>query len=365
MQSHVVLLTPTVILYKMSVPNVEKEKKAFQDVLPEFIDSVVTTTKIKELPEVATWLKQVLNYVLPGGKLSRGLITSVGYKMFEEPEYFSESTQHDAHILGWCIQMMHAVFFVLDDIADGGTMRHNKTCWHLQRSVGVYAVNDALMIQQAMMDMLKIHFGKLPIYNDLISYFNEAMYRATMGEHLDLSSNYNKHTDNIEIFNMGRLHDTAVNKTGCYSFKLPVFAALLLVKNGRQLATTELNELCYGIGRLMQVQDDYLDVYGTETITGKNGRDIQEGKCTWFSVTALQRCNSAQLSIFKEYYGSNDLEHVQRIKQLYDELNLRHVYEQYELKMYDDLLHQINELPHEGGRKLLTGILNSCFKRVK
>ncbi|KAH9632602.1 hypothetical protein HF086_001845 [Spodoptera exigua] len=265
-------------------PSVEKEKKAFQDVLPEFIDSVITTTKIKELPEVATWMEQVLKYVLPGGKLSRGLITSMGYKMFEEPEHFSERTQHDAHILGWCIQMMHASFLVLDDIADGATMRHNKQCWHLQRNVGLYAVNDALMMQQAMMDMLKTHFGNSPIYIDLINYFNE---------------------------------------------------------------------------------DDYLDVYGDETITGKTARDIQEGKGTWLSATALQRCDSAQLAIFKEYFGSNNLEHVKRIKQLYDELNLRHMYEQYELKMYEDLMRRIKEVPHAGGRILLSGILKSCFQRDK
>lgn len=45
----------------LSVPiiNLEKEKRAFQAVLPEFIDNVITRPKIKQLPEVASWMKQV------------------------------------------------------------------------------------------------------------------------------------------------------------------------------------------------------------------------------------------------------------------------------------------------------------------
>ncbi|CAH1640241.1 unnamed protein product [Spodoptera littoralis] len=246
--------------------------------------------------------------------------------------------------LSFHVQQLHSSFLILDDVMDGGKVRRGKPSWHLHRSASVYAVNDAFMIQQATMDVLEAYFRNLPIYNDLISYFNEAVYRVTMGEHIDLCSNYNKEIDNMEIFNMSRLDDIALNKSSFYTFKLPIFVALFLVNNGQNMATTELHQFCIELGRLMIVQDDYMDVYGCVKVTGKNGRDIQEGKSTWLAVTALQRCNSAQLSIFKEYYGSNDLEHVQRIKQLYDELKLPDVYEQYELKMYKRLLHRISEV---------------------
>ncbi|XP_035435535.2 uncharacterized protein LOC118266242 isoform X1 [Spodoptera frugiperda] len=347
-----------------STINLDVEKKSFQAVLPEVIDCAITRPKIKELPEVQTWLKQLLEYTLVGGKLGRGLMVPMGYKGFEEPEHFSEETLHSARVIGWCIEMLHSTFLILDDVMDGGKVRHGKPSWHLHRSVSVYAVNDAMMIQQAMRDVLDVYFRNSPIYNDLISYFNEAIYRATMGEHLDLCSNYNKEIDNMEIFNVSRVDDIAINKSSFYTFKLPIFVALFLVNNGQNMATTELHQFCIELGRLMQVQDDYMDAYGCVTVTGKNGRDIQEGKSTWLAVTALQRCNSAQRSIFKEYYGSNDLEHVQRIKQLYDELNLPEVYEQYELKMYEGLMRRINEVPHAGGRNYLLAILNFCFKRV-
>ncbi|KAH9632603.1 hypothetical protein HF086_001846 [Spodoptera exigua] len=292
-------------------------------------------------------------------------MASTGYKMFENPDDFSEKTQHSARLLGWCIEMLHTSLLVFDDVLDGGTVRHGKPSWHLRRSNSTHAFTDSMLIHHAMMDVIEMHFGNSPFYNNLTNYFHEGAYRAVIAEHMDLCSGYNKDMDNIEIFTMNHLRDIAIYKSAYYSFKLPLFAALLLVKDGKNLATPELHDFCMELGILMQAQDDYLDAFGNETITGKNGRDIQEGKCTWFSVTALQHCNSAQLSIFKEYYGGNDVEHVKRIKQLYDELNLRHVYEQYELKMYKDLLHRIRDMPLEGARTLLTAILNFCYKRMK
>ncbi|KAG0720185.1 Farnesyl pyrophosphate synthase [Chionoecetes opilio] len=84
------------------------------------------------------------------------------------------------------------------------------------------------------------------------------------------------------------------------------------------------------MGQFFQVQDDYLDCFGDSSLTGKIGTDIGKGKCTWLSVVALQRATPSQRLIMEEHYGRQEDESVDRVKQLYKELNLPATYRAYE-----------------------------------
>ena len=59
------------------------------------------------------------------------------------------------------------------------------------------------------------------------------------------------------------------------------------------------------MGYFFQVQDDFLDCFGNQEITGKIGTDIQDNKCTWLAVLCMQRATDEQKEIMKESYGSS------------------------------------------------------------
>lgn len=82
------------------------------------------------------------------------------------------------------------------------------------------------------------------------------------------------------------------------------------------------------IGKLFQIQDDYLDVFGDPEVTGKHGTDIQEGKCSWFAAKILQEISQEDLEIMKKSYGSLEESHVKIIVSLYQKYNILEKYKQ-------------------------------------
>jgi len=51
------------------------------------------------------------------------------------------------------------------------------------------------------------------------------------------------------------------------------------------------------MGHFLQVQDDYFGCYGDSKVIGKDSTDMEEGKCTWLIVVALQRATLEQRKI--------------------------------------------------------------------
>ena len=121
---------------------------------------------------------------------------------------------------------------------------------------------------------------------------------------------------------MDRYSDIVKYKTSYYSFVSPVVLGMTLVHDrvllfkGLHLSLHTLfkagtkdpkafelaESILLEMGHFFQVQDDYLDCFGDPAVTGKIGTDIQDGKCSWPMVTALDLANDKYRDILRVCY---------------------------------------------------------------
>lgn len=128
-----------------------------------------------------------------------------------------------------------------------------------------------------------------------------------------------------------------------------------------------------------------MDCFGDPNVTGKLGTDIQDGKCSWLAVMALQRSTPAQRKIMEEHYGRfviillshSDLhyltsnknisrsepESVAIIKQLYEDLTLPNTYAIYEEESFNIIKTHIQQISKGLRHDLFFNIMEKLYKR--
>lgn len=190
------------------------------------------------------------------------------------------------------------------------------------------------------------------------------MQQTECGQLLDLTTQPQDAPVDLNRFTIDRYKLIVKYKTAFYSFYLPVAIGMITSGVEDEEAYDLAKKICLKMGEYFQIQDDYLDCFGDPQVIGKIGTDIQENKCSWLVVQALDRCNSLQRQIIEENYGQWDDDKVAKIKALYAELDLKQVFETYEEQSYQDIkaiLDNITIMP----RAVFELFLNKIYKRSK
>ncbi|GMP64949.1 hypothetical protein CsSME_00025964 [Camellia sinensis var. sinensis] len=238
------------------------------------------------------WVDRMLDYNVPGGKLNRGLSVIDSYKLLKEGKELTDDEVFLACALGWCIEWLQAYFLVLDDIMDSSHTRRGQPCWFRKPKVGMIAINDGIILRNHIPRILKKHFRGKPYYVDLLDLFNEVEFQTACGQMIDLITTLEGEKD-LSKYSLPLHHRIVQYKTAYYSFYLPVACALLMA--GENLDNhTDVKNILIEMGTYFQVQDDYLDCFGHPDVIGKIGTDIEDFKCSWLVVKALELCNEEQ-----------------------------------------------------------------------
>ncbi|KAJ2765476.1 Farnesyl pyrophosphate synthetase, partial [Coemansia nantahalensis] len=173
---------------------------------------------------------------------------------------------------------------------------------------------------------------------------------------------------NLDRFSIEKHSYIVTYKTAFYSFYLPVVLALLMTGTRADSPVLAVaRDILIPLGVYFQVQDDYLDCYGHPDVIGKVGTDIEDNKCSWLIVQALDRVTPEQRQILADNYGrKSPAEHALRVKQVYNDLDLDAVYKAYEDETIAELQAKISNVDNNAvPQAVFTAFLNKVAKRTK
>ncbi|KAI7758382.1 hypothetical protein M8C21_001933, partial [Ambrosia artemisiifolia] len=310
-------------------------------------------------------IQEVLKSLL--GKMIRGLGVVESYQLLKT-EKLTDDEIFLASVLGWCIEWLQAYLLVHDDIIDDSYTRRGHSCWfrlpevrilmHTRvEDVGMVAVNDGLILRSQIPMILKKHFNKKAYYVNLLDLFSKVEFQTISCQMIDATTNL-VGEKNLSKYSTFTYHRIVQYKSSYYSLYLPVACALLML--GENLDDhVQMNDVLVEMGIYGQMQNDYHDTFGDPNEVCKVGSDIENSTCSWLIAKALQLANKEQKKLLCENYGTKDPARVAKVIELYDALNLKGVYEDFENKTHKELIKSIETLPSKRIQEVLKSLLGA------
>lgn len=319
----------------------------FADYFPTVLQIIDDYLKSMTADFVRDHFIELVKYSTKGGKKIRGVLASSIYCELLHITPESEEA-YPGYIIGWALEIAQAAYLVADDLMDQSKLRRGQPCWYLKENVGNSAVNDALIVENLCFILIESlrNTGQpkqktLPddVIDKIIIVLRDITARTTVGQSYDFKCK----TYSLDCYNI-----IVSNKTSHYTIRAPVLSGIIASQAVSEdiWSSQKFNDLLMKIGYYFQVQDDYLDVYGEKAVTGKIGTDIAEGKVSWLACTAIQNANEHQKETILNNIGKPDEESQQRVKDVYNELNLTQHYNAFaekEGKLLEEGLKEIND----------------------
>lgn len=182
------------------------------------------------------------------------------------------------------VELFHTAALIHDDIADESTLRRGNPCLYLTEGVGL-AINAgdlalSLVTGSVLRDACLPDAVKIRVLDELVTMTT----RTIEGQALDLGwSRDNRFDLTIDDYLL-----MATRKTAHYSGGTPL-AVGAIIGGGSEQEVEALRSFGLASGLAFQIQDDLLNLVGTQETIGKDFRnDITEGKRTLIVVHALQ-----------------------------------------------------------------------------
>jgi len=220
----------------------------------------------------------------------------------------------DSYNAAIAVEILHSFTLVHDDIMDNADKRRGKPTLHVK-----YDTNTAILAGDSLLTIAYENLLKDCKYNpvDTINTFNNSVIEVCEGQSLDKDYEIKKKVT-IDEYKTMVYKKTASLIRMCCSIGAKI-------GGGSKKEVKALENYGKYLGMAFQLQDDLLDIMGTEQKFGKIvGGDLIEGKKTYLFLKALERGKGEDKKVLLKFIENNGIKknQVKKYKLLYEKLDV-------------------------------------------
>lgn len=232
------------------------------------------------------------------------------------------------------IELVHNFSLVHDDIQDHSETRRGKpTIWVKWGEAQAINLGDAILAL-ADLEVLNLPYDAETVLT-CTRLIQRAIFSLTQGQYLDLAN------ESIERISIADYWTMVAGKTGALFSACFEIAARLSGNTHEE--PQNYAELGLQLGRVFQVQDDYLGIWGNDLLTGKSSdSDISSRKKTFPILYALENLPEFQDRWFTSKQFS--LYDVADLKRLLDQNDIHKVTKTETNKLYHEFMRNYEAL---------------------
>lgn len=228
----------------------------------------------------------------------------------------------DADVLPFAvaIELLHNAFLVHDDIVDGSERRRGRPTLSAAYGLGL-ALNAGDALAVVANQVLRVHAGRLDadVGERVLGEFDAMALRTLEGQAIELGWR----RDQVETLAPEDYLDLIMRKTCWYTTVHPLRVGAL-VALGAGADVRPMVRFGFLLGAAFQIQDDLLNLVGTEDEYGKEiYGDLFEGKRTLPLIHVLRAARGPDLLVLRRYLrlerADRSVALVQRVRELMDE----------------------------------------------
>lgn len=248
-----------------------------------------------------------------GGKRLRPMLTVLSCNVFSDNAL-------SALPAAAALEVFHTFTLLHDDVMDNATVRRGKPSVY-----GKWGTNAALLSGDAMMIYSYKLLQQTPVeyLPAVLGCFNYTAMTVCEGQQVDMEFERRNDVTMEEYMSM------IGKKTAALLAGATMIGA---IQGGADtMSRQHLYSFATELGLAFQLQDDLLDVYGTEAQLGKPiGGDIVEGKKSFVMLTALAKADATVRKRLQSMLESEDMpseEKIGEVKRIYDSLGVKAIAE--------------------------------------